>query len=80
MFKLGKYNKQSQYFQKQNIQQYMYNYNTYLTIQDDARGFRWDPAIIHWAHSLRFARGQMVMDLLRGRSTQGSECKCITCE
>eukprot|EP00733_Pompholyxophrys_punicea_P000512 Pompholyxophrys_punicea_v1_NODE_145_length_3208_cov_8.838884.p2 type:complete len:319 gc:universal NODE_145_length_3208_cov_8.838884:3157-2201(-) len=41
---------------------------------EDCRAFRWrefDESIVHWALTLRFYGGSRIIDLLRGRSTEG---------
>jgi len=37
----------------------------------DARGFRWDTEIVHWALTIQFYGGKLVLSTLRGRSTEG---------
>eukprot|EP00733_Pompholyxophrys_punicea_P000588 Pompholyxophrys_punicea_v1_NODE_179_length_2990_cov_78.650085.p1 type:complete len:456 gc:universal NODE_179_length_2990_cov_78.650085:2815-1448(-) len=39
--------------------------------QSDARGFRWDEAVIHWAMTVQFYGGKLVIDTIRGKSTEG---------
>ena len=40
-------------------------------LQDDARAFRWDERIIHWALSLQYHGGRATIEHLRGKATKG---------
>ena len=46
-------------------------------MQSDVRAFRWDPVIIHWAMTLQYHGGEMVIDAIRGKSTQGKHYQTL---
>lgn len=53
-----------------------YIFKTILNLQikkDSGRGFRWDPAIIHWALTIQYHGGEKIIDILRGQAFQGQE-------
>ena len=39
-------------------------------LSSDARGFRWDPAIIHWATTIQYHGGKKILDIIRGEALQ----------
>ncbi len=46
-----------------------HTFSNFCNFQDDARGFRWNPLMIHWAMSLQYYGGKRTLDVLRGEPT-----------
>ena len=43
--------------------------------KSDGRGFRWDPAIVHWALTINYHGGNSLLNVMRGRAFQGQHCQ-----